>query len=289
MHECLHILVFCLHIRPGQERVDDPHTTEDSSGSPKSNATAVDMRTEVGSKIELDTVSLASSVEASRDCSSTATLSEPHRNSVTQDASEKTVTNERRDGATTPDAGQEGEGEGGETLGGEVSGAGSSSRGSGDVKSRQQEKPQTELLVDVSGVEQDHTERERKEKCKGDSSSVDQQLLAEVFTDDLRVGERGGREEEEEEGGEMKGGEGRRRREEGVGGKVTGGGVEEKVCVTENVNYSVELIASDQLTVLMQSSESNLARIRYYTKSCSVLCWLHCRSVFVHCLWQTLQ
>lgn len=241
-----------MNFRPGQERVDDPYAAlldiSPENSSPKSNSASI------GSRTELDSVSLASqasSVEASRDSHSVA--NEPLDGSVTTSepcdtSDERTVDKEKDVETEGQDMTREGEGEreGGGIL-----------PTSGDDDGKDKET----LLVDLSNVEDEDRERERKEESGAESGGAEQHLLAEVFSGDLE-GE--GRKEEEE--GDKRKGEG----EKVKGGKLTiegeevdqkNGETEEKQ--TENVNYSVELTASEQLTLLIQSSESNLARIRY--------------------------
>ena len=236
-----------MNFRPGQERVDDPYAAlldiSPENSSPKSNSASI------GSRTELDSVSLASqasSIEASQDGHSVAiTPTEPLDSSVTAnepcDTSDKATVDKEKDIETeAQDVKREGEGEGAGTL-----------PTSGDDDGKHKET----LLVDLSNVEDEGRERERKEE-----SGSEQCLLAEVFNGDL-----GGEGEKGEEGDGRKG-EG----EKVKGGKVTmeGEEVDQKDGETEekqaeNVNYSVELTASEQLTLLIQSSESNLARIRY--------------------------
>ena len=237
-----------MNFRPGQERVDDPYAAlldiSPENSSPKSNSASI------GSRTELDSVSLASqasSIEASQDGHSVAiTPTEPLDSSVSAnepcDTSDKATVDKEKDIKTeAQDVKREEEGEGAGTL-----------PTSGDDDGKHKET----LLVDLSNVEDEGRERERKEE-----SGSEQRLLAEVFNGDL-----GGEGRKEEKEGDGRKGEG----EKVKGGKVTPEGeeVDQKDRETEekqaeNVNYSVELTASEQLSLLIQSSESNLARIRY--------------------------
>lgn len=229
--------------RPGQERIDDPYTAlldiSPENSSPKSNS---------GSRTELDTVSLASqtsSVEASRDSRSVAIT--PLDSSVVTiepyDTSDKITVNKEK--TETEDVTREGEGEG------------TTSR---DDDSKHKET----VLVDLSNVEDEDRGRERRDVESGVS---EQHLLVEVFSTDL--GGEGRKDQEEEEKGDERKGEGDKVKggkeimEEGEEEEVDQKHGETEETQPENVNYSVELTASEQLTLLIQSSESNLARIRY--------------------------
>ena len=238
-------------------RLMDPSTGDDTSSPGGGDGGGV------GSKTEPDSVSLASqtsSVEGGRDQTSVASsLSELH-GSVT-----KTTTDGGQGEGTRVQA-REGEGEGegvtavaaksSETgVGTETADGGGRGGGgdSGEVEDGQPDRSETGLLVDLSNAgkgQRDGEVEEGRQEEGGGAGFADQQLLVEVFTGDS--GGRGGdREEEGKVGKEASEGEGR----------SVGEGRKE----AEGVNYSVELTASDKLIALLQSSDSNLASIRYCT------------------------
>ena len=131
---------------------------------------------------------------------------------------------------------------GGEVEGRRLREEGGEAESDGGVCTEEEAPPQTQLLVDMSTSTTELPSGERE----GGETVVfqDQQLLAEVFA--------GGRSESRELG------------EKGEGGSVEKGkGEGEKTGDVKGGNYSVELTSSDQFNLLIQSSESNLARIRY--------------------------
>ena len=111
---------------------------------------------------------------------------------------------------------------------------------------QQQDEIKNELLIDTSTDSPNHNNMEG-EKERG-VAFQDQQLLAEVFTSDISGGDNKDSSEEMRE---------YERVEE----------VEKEISDVKSGNYNVELSSSDQLTLLIQSSESNLARIRYMEMS----------------------
>ena len=258
-------------------RLMDPSTGDDTS-SPRGGDGGG-----VGSKMELDSVSLASqtsSVEGGRDQTSVAgSLSELH-GSVT-----KTTTDGGRGEGTRVQA-REGEGEGVTAVAAKSSESGvgtetadGGGRGgggdSGEVEDGQPDRSETGLLVDLSSAgkgQSDGEVEEGRQEEGGGAGFADQQLLVEVFTGDS--GGRGGDKKEEGNVGK-EGSEGRsveEGRKEGKERKIgkeesegEGRNVGEGRKEAEGVNYSVELTASDKLTTLLQSSDSNLAKIRYCT------------------------
>ena len=228
--------VSCVCIRPGQ--IDDPIlvdvTADDVSTGVKTGGISV----EADSKTELDSISLtsqtSSTVETGRDTTTTETY--PTLSTTTDSLDIRSTINDEHSEGGVSDTRRESEG----VMDSEPRGVVGIGNG-GSVRS--DARMQSDLLVDVSSSEQGHVEREEKE------GSNDQQLLAEVF-----VSGESGEVEGKGEGGECeKGEEGRVK--EGGGGKV-------KAEEVKSANYSVELTSSDQLTVLIQSSESNLAKIR---------------------------
>ena len=295
---CLHWCVCVCVARPGQERMEDPILVDTSSEPTEAGPTLTNTlpNREVGefkgsgevTKSELDSLSVASqtsSVDTSStvtgltlapemdtssivtgltlapemDISSTVTgltlapeiVSESGTATKQDDKSGsnkkdvvKTEVGKREEGEREDGEREEGEREEGEREEGER------------VQRRERENvaesaseemvTETPLLVDTSNIvvtsEGVCVEGEEGGR-KGVTVFQDQQLLAEVFAGD--------RSESGEPG-------------EGVKGAAGGGENQEKtVLEAKTGNYSVELTSSDQLTLLIQSSESNLARIRF--------------------------
>ena len=245
--------------------------------------------------MELDSVSLASqasSTEPGRDTSSVASsiLTEPQAASYVSSEPLGTLnknipTDEQGDDETVLDSGRVGKDKVPDDV--PTRTHGSSGEGGSGVNGGKQESMRSELLVDITSNVQEREGKEgreeegnegreekgkkgREEKGKegrgGGPSFQDEQMLS--ASDSAVVG--GGEGREGDDGGEERG-ERRRREEDSEGEKVR-----KTVKEADNVNYSVKLTPCDKLTLLIQSSESNLARIRYK-------CTCTCRSLCVEC------
>ena len=226
--------------RPGQESIEDSPlvdtTNEDTKGGSltKSSSGARLVGGEEGQN-EPDTLSLTSQASSVDTSSSLPNTSLPIASSSIVSGSSVPGLNE----SPASDGGKGGGVEEGEVRGKrEEARVGEDGR-DGNVSTEEW----CELLVDTSELESTEGEGGEGGGGKGEGESVvfqDEQLLAEVFAG----------------GGSESGDQGQKGVEVGEGGEMRTGEV-------KSGNYSVELSSSDQLALLIQSSESNLARIRY--------------------------
>ena len=237
----------CVSSRPGQDNSLVETASEDRGTSDSSLTSGAAL---VGGEERLkepDTLSLTSQASSVDTTSSVPISSLPIASSSL--VSESSVVFGLSESTASKGGNLEGEGKGGE-------GRGRKEEGVRDTGVSSEE--QSGLLVDTSELVS--TEGEGEEGGGGEGGGgeggksmvfQDQQLLAEVF-----AGESGdiGAVASQWEEKEVK--------------KKTGEGEEQKTGEDRGGNYSVELSSSDQLALLIQSSESNLARIRYiYTHS----------------------
>jgi hypothetical protein len=226
-------------LRPGQESIEDSPlvdtTNEDTKGGSltKSSSGARLVGGEEGQN-EPDTLSLTSQASSVDTSSSLPNTSLPIASSSIVSGSSVPGLNE----SPASDGGK-----GGGVEEGEVRGKREEARVGEDGRDGNASTEEwCELLVDTSELESTEGEGGEGGGGKGEGESVvfqDEQLLAEVFAG----------------GGSESGGQGQKGVEVGEGGEMRTGEV-------KSGNYSVELSSSDQLALLIQSSESNLARIR---------------------------
>lgn len=215
--------MYVVCIRPGLERVDDSILVDTPTLSESVNKTS----------IESDSVSLTSQT-SSVDTGTTGDTNQVTTETVPSNAASlASDVHPPSDGipvSRKQDTGEEDDKLKVDIIASDIS-----------VDEAQQDDMTSELLIDTSNDTHSHMEEEERE-----TSIVfqDQQLLAEVFTGDA------GGVIKKEESGEMRGCERVEEVDKGIGDIKSG-------------NYNVELTSSDQLTLLIQSSESNLARIRY--------------------------
>ena len=214
--------------RPGQE-VDTTNEGTNSSSLTRSSSGARLVGGEEGQK-EPDTLSLTSQASSVDTSSSLPNSSLPITPSVIVNGSSVPGLNE----SAASDGGKEGTVE-------EVKVKREEAREGEDARDGNvSTEERSELLVDTSELESMEGGGGKGGGGEGEGESVvfqDEQLLAEVFAGG--GSESGDQGEKGVEVGEMKTGE------------------------VKSGNYSVELSSSDQLALLIQSSESNLARIRY--------------------------
>ncbi|CAI8025051.1 hypothetical protein GBAR_LOCUS14498 [Geodia barretti] len=214
-------------VRPGQE-VDTTNEGTNSSSLTRSSSGARLVGGEEGQK-EPDTLSLTSQASSVDTSSSLPNSSLPITPSVIVNGSSVPGLNE----SAASDGGKEGTVE-------EVKVKREEAREGEDARDGNvSTEERSELLVDTSELESMEGGGGKGGGGEGEGESVvfqDEQLLAEVFAGG--GSESGDQGEKGVEVGEMKTGE------------------------VKSGNYSVELSSSDQLALLIQSSESNLARIR---------------------------
>ena len=274
------VTVCCVSPRPGQEKLEDPvlvETTSEASAPSMSDVLLVVVGGEGGelSRSEPDSLSLTSQTSSVETTSALSTVpppsslasSEPAAMTLhhsegrekevgvgegekpSSQASSETTTKPKMD--STPSHREKEKG----VREGEV--------GDGSVEIQQEVLMDTQLLVDTTDSTSDSLCVEGEGGGGGGSVMFqDQQLLTEVFAGGEATCELG-------EIGEGEGGNGEKEREERD---------------DKSGNYSVELSSSDQFTLLIQSSESNLARIRYthlhthtHTHTlCAGLCCVYC-------------